>query len=328
MNGTTAYQSLITTFAFASVLLLYGGELGVSTAAAQAPAPSQGWANVDCDHEPVGALQRALDRARSGDTIRVSGTCVENLTISEGKDRLTVDGGGRATSRGPDSTVATITVRGVSATLTGLTITGGQDGIEVGRGGTATIVGNIVTNTGRHGIRVHGSGFATIVDNSVEFNPNHGIIVTASSFALIGIASNDDVVASPNRVRNNGIQGVQVTSSSSARIVGNTISENTRNGINVERGSSATIADNTINANRQHGIYVTENSALNLGTDAGTTILDTPNRTTTNNILRGIACRVGGVANGRLGTLNGNGGPTDFGRTCVNSLDVSDAVEP
>src|SRR5262249_47559555 len=143
-----------------------------------------------------------------------------------------------------------------------------------------------------------------------------------------GISSTDDIVASPNIVRFNGVHGILVGFSSSARIVGNTISDNIRNGINVERASYANAASNAIDANGQHGIYVTENSAGNLGSDTGTGILDAPNQTTANNVLRGIACRVGGVANGRLGSLNGNAGPTDFRSSCVNSLDVLDASEP
>jgi parallel beta-helix repeat protein len=97
-----------------------------------------------------------------------------------------------------------------------------------------------------------------------------------------------------------------------------------RHGINVERASQATISDNTIDANGQHGIFVTENSVVNLGSDTGSGLFDAPNRTNTNNVLRGIACRVGGSANGRRGTLNGNGGAKDFGSSCVDSLDVPD----
>jgi hypothetical protein len=57
------------------------------------------------------------------------------------------------------------------------------------------------------------------------------------------------------------------------------------------------VSDNTIDANGQHGIFVTENSHVNLGSDTGAGIFDAPNRTTVNNVLSGIACRVGGSAN-------------------------------
>jgi len=90
----------------------------------QAQEQSQGWAHVNCDKEHTGALQRAIDRARSGDTILVSGTCYENVSIPGDKDLLTLDGGGNATINGPDATVNTILIRGPRGiTIRGLTIT-------------------------------------------------------------------------------------------------------------------------------------------------------------------------------------------------------------
>ena len=114
-------------------------------------------------------------------------------------------------------------------------------------------------------------------------------------------------------------------SAKTARIAGTTISDNARHGINVERASQATVSDNASDANGQHGIFVTENSIVNLGSDAGSGLFDAPNRTVVNNGLRGIACRVGGAANGRRGTLNGNGGAKDIGTSCVDSLDAADS---
>jgi parallel beta-helix repeat protein len=316
----------------ACVLVVFGFGTGVIVPrlAAQSPASaqSQGWANVDCDKESAGALQRAIDRARSGDTVQVNGTCEENVNIPEGKNRITLDGGGHATNHGPDPAISSIAVRGMGTTITALTISGGRDGIDVGRNATAVIDGNTITGAGRFGILVHGSGAAAIVNNTIENNQNNGIVVSTNSFAFVGVRSGEDAVASPNIIRFNGGHGVSVAFSSAARVVGNTIGNNTRNGINVERASNASAASNSIDGNGQNGVYVTENSAVNLGSDTGSGIYDAPNQTTANNVLGGIACRVGGAANGRLGTLNGNGGAKDFGGTCVNSLDKSDTVEP
>ncbi len=279
---------------------------------------------VDCDQARPGALQRAIDRARPGDTILLSGTCYENLTIPVGKDLITLDGGGKATINGPDVTLNTILVRGRGITITGLTITGGRVGIDVGRGASAVIDGNTIEGTGRFGITLGSWGTANIVNNTIQNNPGHGILVTGNSFAFIGFATADDTVASPNTIRNNGIHGIYVTWSSSARIVGNTISDNLRNGVNVDRASQANISDNTIDGNGQNGVFVTENSGVNLGSDTGSGIFDAPNRTTVNNGLRGISCRVGGYGNGRLGTLNGNSGSKDFATSCLDSLDTPD----
>ncbi len=279
---------------------------------------------VDCDKDPPGALQHAIDAASPGDTILVSGTCNENVTIPEGKDRITLDGGGQATIRGPDATGNTIRVRGRGITITAFTITGGRTGIDVLRGGTAVIDGNTIEGTGQNGINVGSWGAADIVNNTIHNNPGHGIFLPGNSFAFIGFRTAIDTVASPNIIRNNGIHGISVTFSSSARIVGNTISDNTRNGVNVDRASQANISDNTIDGNGQNGIFVTENSGVNLGSDTGDGIFDAPNRTKVNNGLHGIRCRVGGYGNGRIGTLNGNSGPKDFGTSCIDSLDTPD----
>jgi parallel beta-helix repeat protein len=283
-----------------------------------------GWAQVDCHKEEAGALQRAIDRARPGDTILVSGTCRENLSIPAAKDSITLDGRGTATVHGPDATLNTILVRARAITITGFTITGGRVGIDVGRGASALIDGNTIEGTGRFGITLGSFATANIVNNTIQNNPGHGVLVTGNAFGFIGFRTADDTVASPNIIRNNGIHGINVTLSSSARIAGNTISGNTRNGINVDRVSQANISDNTIEANGLNGVFVTENSGANLGSDTGSGIFDAPNRTSVNNGAVGIACRAGGYANGRIGTLNGSAGQTSFGSSCIDSLDKLD----
>ena len=273
----------------------------------------QGWSNVDCDKEQAGALQRAIDRANPGDTIHVRGVCYENVSIPAGKDRLTLDGEGLGTVNGADATLNTIQIRGPrGVTITGLTVTGGRAGIDVSRGSSALIDGNTIEGTGRNGITLGAFATANIVNNTIENNAASGILVTGNAFGFIGFGTADDASASPNTIRHNGMHGISLTLSSSARIAGNTISNNARHGINVERASQANISSNTIDANGQHGIYVTENSGANLGSDTGTGLFDAPNQTTANNVRRGIACRVGGYASGRRGTLNGHSGPTDF----------------
>jgi parallel beta-helix repeat protein len=316
----------VTVFVLCLLGLSGAGGFGVSLAAqSQKEGPNNGWAFVDCDQEQAGALQRAIDRATPGQTILVSGSCYENVSIPPGKDRLTLDGGGIGTVVGPDVTLNTIQIRGPRAvTITGLTIHGGRVGIDVSRGSSAFIDGNTIEDAARNGITLGAFATANIVNNTIQNNASAGILVTGNAFGFIGFATADDPAASPNIIRNNGTHGISLTLSSSARIAGNTVSNNVRHGINVERGSQATISDNTVDANGQHGIFVTENSVVNLGSDTGAGLFDAPNRTNTNNVLRGIACRVGGSANGRRGTLNGNGGPKDFGASCVDSLDAPD----
>jgi len=287
--------------------------------------PNAGWASVDCGKEPPGALQRAIDRAVPGQIILVAGTCLENVSIPPGKDGLTLAGGGTGTISGPDPAVNTLQIRGPRAvTIRRLTIRGGRAGIDVSRGATAVIDGNTIDGTGRNGITLGAFATANIFNNTIQNNAAAGILVTGNAFGFIGFATADDAAASPNVIRHNGTHGISLTLSSSARIAGNTISDNARHGVDVERASQATVSDNTIDANRQHGTSATENSIVNLGSDAGSGLFDAPNQTVVNNGLRGIACRVGGAANGQRGTLNGNGGAKDIGTSCVDSLDVAD----
>ena len=306
--------------------LIGRGTFGPGIAAqSQRPVANHGWALVECDKEPSGALQRAIDRATSGQTILVSGTCYENVSIPPGKDSLTLDGGGNGAIHGADVTVNTLQIRGPRGiTVKRLRITGGRAGIDVSRGATALVDGNTIEDTARNGITLGSFASANIVNNIIQNNASAGILVTGNAFGFIGFATADDVAASPNIIHNNGTHGISVTFSSSARIAGNTISNNVRHGISVDRASQANVSDNTIDGNGQHGIFVTENSVVNLGSDTGTGLFDAPNRTNVNNALRGIACRVGGAANGRRGTLNGTGGAKDFGTSCVDSLDVPD----
>jgi parallel beta-helix repeat protein len=281
--------------------------------------------DVDCDGPRAsqgashpGALQRAINGSHPGDTILVRGTCSENVMIPIGKDLITLDGGGMAAITGLDPAQPTVLVRGRDITIRAFTITGGMDGIAVIQG-SGKIDGNTIRNTGRYGVYVSRLSFAVIVNNTIRDNTQAGINVGAFATAFIGFDA-FDVVASPNLITDNGTQGIVVGANAHGRIVGNDISYNRGNGVNVRESSSAHISDNIVNANGQNGILVDQGSGVYLGTDMGDTIYSRPNTTTTNNSGFGIRCRLGGFADGRLGSLNGNSGPEDYLEGCIPSL--------
>lgn len=275
---------------------------------------------VDCDLGE--SLQAAIDAAATGATITVSGTCNENVTIREEKNRLTLDGQGIATINGPVATNHTIFVRGREITIRGFTITGGRNGVQLIRGGTASIDTNTIQNTGSNGIVLGQDSSARIINNIIQDNPNSGIVVTEHSSARIGFLTASDTVASPNTILNNTGSGIFVSLSSTARIVGNTISTNTGNGVFVNSVSHADIATNTIDGNTGDGILVGRNSGVDLGRDTGDTIFDLPNSTTigSENGGFGIRCFINSYMDGRLGTLNGASGDVNFTGGCINSL--------
>jgi parallel beta-helix repeat protein len=280
---------------------------------------------VNCDTDGPGALQAAINAAGTGDTIPVSGTCNENVSIREGKNRITLDGGGVATIDGPDATAPTVQVRGNGITIKNFaSITGGEDGISIHRGGTVRIAGNTIQFTERSGINLAQEGSAQITNNIIQNNPLDGIHVGFSSSARIGFLAFEGletvpIGVGPNTIQSNGRDGIRVTNHGAAQIIDNTISNNTNDGVRVQRMSWALISSNTIDSNGANGVFVLQNSGVNLGADTGTELDELPNSTTVNNTLRGLRCRINSYADGRRGTLNGAAGATSFGSGCVNS---------
>jgi len=118
---------------------------------------------------PTASLQAAIDKAKPGDTLLVSGVCNENLFIGEGIHGIVLDGQGSATLNGPSAVLDTVGVEGARAiTIKGFTITGGRVGIIVELSGTAKIDSNTIRNVGATGIVVAHHGFAQIVNNTIR----------------------------------------------------------------------------------------------------------------------------------------------------------------
>ncbi len=95
-----------------------------------------GTMKVNCDKG--GTITKALENAKRGDTIQVTGTCKERVTITT--DRLTLDGQGSAILDGGGGFKANavfervITIDGArGVTITGFTVQHGPDGITCKR---------------------------------------------------------------------------------------------------------------------------------------------------------------------------------------------------
>ncbi len=99
--------------------------------------------NVNCNSK---SLQVAVDRAHQGDTINVSGTCNERITVQT--DNITIDGGGSAVidgtfDAGGDQSL--VTIEGRRVTLRNITVQDSpRNGIAIRRGGWAIIEGATV----------------------------------------------------------------------------------------------------------------------------------------------------------------------------------------
>jgi len=256
-------------------------------------------------------LGAAIDSANPGDTVQVTGSCNESITIRNHKQLITIDGGGSASVTGTSGT--RFVVRGKGILIQGLTISGGINGISVERGSNAVINNNIIQNGTGRGIIVQQFAFAVILNNTIQNYGSDGIGVFDTSNARIGINANNDAVASPNTIQNNGDRGINIAKSSSARIYGNIISNNGNDGVGVFKASHADLSSNTINGNGTafvpgdlggNGVSVAQNSSVQLGEDNPVNFTDQPNITTVNNANHGIRCGSGGNVRGHLGNAN------------------------
>ena len=297
--------------AFVSILLL-----------AEPLSASPGW-HVDCDRGD--SLQAVVEARRRGQrhaapasawvVVLVSGTCNENVEITEAFDGIVLDGQGVATIHGPDAARDTLRLVGVrNFTIRGFTITGGRDGINL-RGVQMVSIQRNTIRAGRDGIQVDRGSFAMITDNTLQ-NGRDGIVVHESSAARIGFATSTAAAPSPNLIDSNGRHGILVSRASTARIAGNTIANN---GISGAGSGSGWIGSRRRTSRRTRSTRIArmafaslQNSGVNLGTTATGHFLDVVNATVTPNVGVGIRGQVGGYGVGALGTLNGSGGAKNF----------------
>ena len=152
-------------YVFASVALA-----GFFATSAQAKSPIQ----VNCNSGKNNNIQAAVDAASPGDTIFISGTCEEDVSIT--KDDITLSGnqaGGaciRATPGGTGTINGTVTVDGVRARIEFLTITGSGVGVVVTNRADARLTCNDISSNQESGILVFRTSNAVLKDNTVSSN--------------------------------------------------------------------------------------------------------------------------------------------------------------
>ena len=196
-----------------------------------------GTIRVPRDHPTI---QKAIDAARKGDTVRVSqGTYYENITMKEG---VTLEGGwNKDLSRRDISAFETVIDGGKKggwavlgadkATLDGFTITNARR-IELG---DSTV-----------GAGVHcRSTSPAIKNNTIKANAPTGIYCSGSSATITN-----------NLISNNEEAGIYLENGCSLKIEGNTIRDNKRAGIGTGGmvHSRIEVRNNTINNNGMGGI--------------------------------------------------------------------------
>ena len=161
--------------------------LGFAIFAAASPALAA-IRNVDCTKGET--ITTALTDAVPGDTIRVTGTCREKITITT--DRLTLDGQGKTIldggGGGPTELTGLVTIDGArGVTITGVTIQNGPgDGILAIHAATFAVKSTTLQGHGFMGIDVTDHSTAELDDVTMQRNQQGIDVVNASLVILRG----------------------------------------------------------------------------------------------------------------------------------------------
>ena len=209
-----------------SILFAFSLVIGLAFEAGTAEADAPETLFVDC---PVDSIQEEVNEADGPTTIFVTGTCVENVSIT--KDDITLSGNqagdlcNKASPGGTGTIIGTITVKGARARIEFLTLTGPGPGVFI-----------------------KDRAVAELDCNDIVDNQGTGIVVRRSSHALV----------TNNKARGNGSCGLYVVSVSSVESLGNTYEDNQycaieadrqsefRSGAGLARGSPAVLAERDI----------------------------------------------------------------------------------
>ena len=166
MNHTMGKQTM-RTFAYVLASVVLAGF--VTTQAQAKPAPS-----VDCSASRNNNIQAAVDAASPGDTIFISGACVEDVSITTDDITLSGNAAGAACNKadpgGTGTIEGTVTVDGVRATIEFLTITGSGDGVDIVNRANVRLTCNDISDNDGSGVAVVRSSNAVLRDNTVSGN--------------------------------------------------------------------------------------------------------------------------------------------------------------
>jgi Periplasmic copper-binding protein (NosD) len=184
---------------------------------------------VKCD---IGqTLTEALRKAKPGDTLQVTGTCQERVTITT--DQLTLDGGGSAVidggGGGPTELEGVVTIDGAHGViLTGFTVQNGPgEGILGIHGAAFAVQQTTVQQNATIGIAVADGSTADLTDCTLQSNVVGIDVFTSSSAILRGAITSS---------QNTG-DGAEVNGQSMLEIRGAQVQMNDNGGAGLVAGS-------------------------------------------------------------------------------------------
>jgi len=233
---------------------------------------------VNCDRGQN--IAQVLARAEPGDTIRVTGTCFERVSIKT--DRITLDGQGAATLDGGGGPIeefdGVVTIDGASGvTIQGFTVQNGPgEGILGTHGAAFSVRNTTVQDNGFTGVAVGQGSTAELTDCSILRNGGPGMdVYTQSSAVLKGsIRTNDNLTS-----------GADINGTSIIEIRGAQVEASRNGGFGLIAGSNSQLAvfgfagsqgsTFTIDANGQAGIGL-GSSILNVFSESTIAITNSP----------------------------------------------------
>jgi parallel beta helix pectate lyase-like protein len=211
-------------------------------------------------------------------TIRVSGTCTDNLHIT-GINRLTLLGAPGATindaSGGNDFVVTAVNT--LTLDFEGFTINGGAAGIACLNYSTCLLAGNTIQSSLGPGVIVNRSN-AILQGDKIQNNAGRGLsAVNAANVTLAGETVQNNGAAGvfasyganlnvqfSSITSNGGGAGIRVVEHSSLRLIDSTVTGNFNNGVNLESSSAGTLENfglgSIITGNANAGVFVADQS--------------------------------------------------------------------
>ncbi len=240
---------------------------------------------VNCDRGEN--IAEVLAKAEPGDTIRVTGTCVERVSIKT--DQITLDGQGAATLDGGGGPVAefdgVVTIDGASGvTIQGFTVQNGPgEGILGTHGAAFSVLNTTVQDNGSTGVVVAEGSTAELTDCSILRNDAGIDVFTQSSAVLKGsIRTNDNFLngATVNgtsiieirgaqvEASRNGGEGLAAGSNSQLAVFGFAGSQGSTFTIDANGGGGILLGDSILNVFSESTIAIT-NSPLGILCGAG-----------------------------------------------------------
>ncbi|BBL61566.1 hypothetical protein MARBORIA2_14350 [Methanobrevibacter arboriphilus] len=191
-------------------------------------------------------IQKIIDTATAGDTIKFLGSFYEDLTLTINKKLNIISNSGTIISGSDSSSLKTIFfINGSSAS--GTTISGFNLDNEDGNGITLNNTKNIKAS--KNNITAKDSGVSVSKSSNITINNNN---ITKSDEG-ISLKDSNNIYVENNKLDNNN-EGISLDSTNNVDIKSNNITNN-KNGISLKSTKKTNIINNKVYNNKKSGIY-------------------------------------------------------------------------